>query len=374
MPEPSTPEPASHALSPADARRIARYAAEADAWRWLHPVQQAVLHRRGWLRMLAPRAVGGDEWALPDVVRLEEAVARVDGSTAWTLTLCAGAGWFAGFLEPRLAREILATRRVCLAGSGAPTGYADLDGDGYRIDGLWDYASGAPMATHFTFNAILRKDGAVLRDGAGKARIQAFVVPAALVERESTWRSMGLRATASDAYRVSNQWVSFDYAFAIDPAQATAPGPLYRFPFLAFAYVTLAANLAGMAQHFVELASDCIARRRNRFADDGGALIEAPRVAALLASARARLGDARTRVYATLNEAWASATTANAVSAAQAQALEAASVAWVEAARAAVDTLFPYCGLAAAREDAEINRVWRDFHTASQHSLLMPQP
>src|SRR5438067_13322496 len=112
-------------LTDADARRIARHAFQADTGRWLHPVQQALLHRRGWLRMLAPSDVGGAELALPEVVRLEEAVARVDGSVAWTLTLCAGAGWFAGFLPPDLARAILATRRVCLAGSGAPTGYAD---------------------------------------------------------------------------------------------------------------------------------------------------------------------------------------------------------------------------------------------------------
>jgi alkylation response protein AidB-like acyl-CoA dehydrogenase len=358
-------------LSERDLRRIARYAATADAWRWLHPVQQALLHRNGWLTMLAPRAVGGAELPLPEVVRLEEVLARVDGSTAWTLTLCAGAAWFAGFLQPALARAILATPRVCLAGSGAPTGHADIEGEGYRINGVWDYASGAPMATHFTFNAIVRQDGQALRGADGKPRVQAFVVPAALVEVEPTWHSMGLRATASDAYRVSGQWVPNAYAFDIDPARATAAGPLYRFPFLAFAYVTLAANLAGMAFHIVELAAGCIATRRNRFADDGSALIAAPHVAAVLASARARLHDARTRVYAELDAAWAAAEQ-GAVDAAQAEALSSASMAWVAASRAAVDTLFPYCGLAAVREDAEINRVWRDFHTASQHALLTP--
>ena len=30
-------------------------------------------------------------------------------------------------------------------------------------------------------------------------------------------------------------------------------------------------------------------------------------------------------------------------------------------------------GLYAARADSAINRVWRDFHTASQHALLLPQ-
>ena len=29
--------------------------------------------------------------------------------------------------------------------------------------------------------------------------------------------------------------------------------------------------------------------------------------------------------------------------------------------------------LVAASSDSDINRVWRDFHTASQHALLMPQ-
>lgn len=355
-----------------DARRIARHAAQADAGRWLHPVQQALLHRRGWLRMLAPASVGGAELPLPDVVRLEEAVARVDGSVAWTLTLCAGAGWFAGYLEPEFARTILATKRVCLAGSGAPTGYADVEGEGYRVTGCWDYATGAPMATHFTFNAILRRDGEVLLDAHGKPVIRAFVVPAALVEPVPTWRSMGLRATASDSYRVSGQWVAREHAFEIDPARAVATGPLYRFPFLAFAYVTLAANVAGMAHHFVELAAECIAHRRNRFADDGGRLIDDPRVAAVLEGMRAHLHDARTRVYAALDDAWASASGEGRVSAAQAAALEAGAIAWVAASRAAVDTLFPYCGLYAAREDSEINRVWRDFHTASQHALLTP--
>ena len=33
-------------------------------------------------------------------------------------------------------------------------------------------------------------------------------------------------------------------------------------------------------------------------------------------------------------------------------------------------TLFPYCGLEAAKKESEINRVWRDIHTASQHALL----
>jgi alkylation response protein AidB-like acyl-CoA dehydrogenase len=363
------------ALSDIDAAAIAEHAAQADLDGWLRPAQQALIHERGWLRMLAPRAAGGLEAALPDVVRLEESIARVDGSMGWTVTLCAGAGWFAGFLAPQLARGILATPKVCLAGSGAPTGYADREDReeaGWRITGLWDYASGAPMATHFTFNAILREHGQPLLDAAGNPRIQAFVVPAALVDIVPRWRSIGLRATASHAYRVSSQWVQAMHGFEIDPARAHEQGPLYRFPFLAFAFVTLAANVAGMAHHFVALAEECIGHRRNRFAGAGEPLIETPAVRALLDSTRAGLDEVRGRFYALLDATWAQAAAGSPVGDAQALALQAASMAWVNASRRAVDALFPYCGLYAMRDDAAINRVWRDFHTASQHALLTP--
>jgi alkylation response protein AidB-like acyl-CoA dehydrogenase len=360
-------------LAVRDAARIDRYAASADTDGWLHPVHQALVHHRGWLRMLAPRAVGGEERPLPDVVRLEEALARVDGSVGWTVTLCAGAGWFAGFLPPHLARAILATPRACLAGSGAPTGYADRDGDGWRVEGEWDYASGAPMATHFTFNAFLRADGRPLLDADGQPRIQAFVVPKAIVEIVPRWRSIGLRATASHAYRVRGAWVHADHGFVIDPAAAREHGPLYRFPFLPFAFVTLAANVAGMASHFVDLAHACIARRRNRFGGQNELLIDVPAVRAVLDGARGRLDDVRARFYALLDATWSDVAAGADVADEQAAQMQALAQEWVAASRHAVDTLYPYCGLVAASADSAINRVWRDFHTASQHALLLPQ-
>jgi alkylation response protein AidB-like acyl-CoA dehydrogenase len=360
-------------LSLRDAARIDHYAAAADTDGWLHPVQQALIHHRGWLRMLAPRAVGGEEWPLPDVVRLEEAIARVDGSVGWTVTLCAGAGWFAGFLPPHLARAILSTPRACFAGSGAPTGHADRDGDGWRIEGEWDYASGAPMATHFTFNAFLRADGKPMLDAAGQPRIQAFVVPKEIVEIVPRWRSIGLRATASHAYRIRGAWVHADHGFVIDPDAAREQGPLYRFPFLPFAFVTLAANVAGMAYHFVDLARACIARRRNRFGGQNEPLIEVPAVRAVLDGACSRMDDVRGRFYTLLDATWADVVAGAPVADEQAAQMQALAQEWVAASRYAVDTLYPYCGLVAASADSAINRVWRDFHTASQHALLLPQ-
>jgi alkylation response protein AidB-like acyl-CoA dehydrogenase len=317
--------------------------------------------------MLAPRAAGGAELPLPDVVRLEERLAATDGSLGWVVTLCAGAGWFAGFLPPALAAQIMATPHVCLAGSGAPTGFADIDGDDFLITGRWDYASGAPMATHFTLNAVLRQRGEVLRDGDGKPRIRAFVVPARHVTLEASWQAIGLRASASHAYRLDGARVPASHGFTIDAAHATADGPLYRFPFMALAYVTLAANLLGMAGCFVELAGPLIAARRQH--GTSVPLAEVPSVAARLAAAREDLAAHRAALHETLDGAWADVVRHAPPDDAG---LQRVSLQVVATCRRVVDGLYPYCGLQAAREDAAINRVWRDFHTATQHALLLP--
>jgi alkylation response protein AidB-like acyl-CoA dehydrogenase len=224
------------------------------------------------------------------------------------------------------------------------------------------------MATHFTVNAVLRQHGEILRDDAGMPRVRAFIVPAALAQQQPSWRSIGLRASASHSYRFEDTLVDADCGFRIDPQAATSAGPLYQFPFMALAFVTLSANLAGMAAHFLALAGPAIAARRV----GGQPLGEAPGVAARLAGARAQLDQARDRFYELLDGGWAEVAGGDSLSV-QAQAgLREASLALAQAARLAVDGIYPFCGLAAAGESTSLNRVWRDFHTATQHSLLLP--
>ncbi|PWF55788.1 acyl-CoA dehydrogenase [Massilia glaciei] len=346
------------------------HAAPSDEAGALAPALQTLLHERGWLAMLAPVAAGGAELALPAAVRLEEAIASADGGTGWTVTLCAGAAWFAGFLVPDLAREIIGTPGLCVGGSGAPTGHAEREGDGYRLGGQWDIATGAPLATHYTFNAMLREGGRPLLDPQGGPRIRAFIVPAQSVRMQPTWHSIGLRATASHSFSIDGVWVGARHGFDIAPEHATAPGPLYRFPFVTLAFVTLAANVAGMAKHFLGLAGPLIAGRRHPLA--GRMLGEIPEVVWVVRQAGHDLAAARAHFYLLLDAMWERVCRDAAPDVGQAHALHAASLALVEAGRIAVDTLYPFCGLHAADGRSDINRVWRDLHTATQHAMLLP--
>jgi alkylation response protein AidB-like acyl-CoA dehydrogenase len=179
-----------------------------------------------------------------------------------------------------------------------------------------------------------------------------------------------MRASASHSYRIDNQWIGKEHGFTISAATATANGPLYRFPFYSLAYLTLAANMAGMAGHFLQLAQPCMQRRRH--AGKNLPLLDVPEVAALLHAKQQAHIDARTQFYAVLDASWAQVAAGTTLDAAAMLAIQASSLALVAASRASVDELYPYCGLHAAHEHSDINRVWRDFHTASQHSLLLP--
>lgn len=330
-----------------DLARIARWAPASDAAGALQPAQRAVLERRGWLRLYLPAGTGGPQMALPEALPLLEAIAAADGSCGWMTTLCAGASWFAGFLPGTLALSLAATPRLCLAGSGAPLGRAEPDAGGWRVAGAWPFASGAPWATHFTLNAVL-PGGAV----------RAFVVPAEAVQRTSPWKAMGLRASGTQGFLIEGAWVPASHAFEIRPEAATQPGALYRFPFEAFAYVTLAATLSGMARHFTALALPLAVARVPGLAWPQ-ALVQA-----MDAARRACLDE--------VGRAWAALEAGAAVDAQQAQQLRLQALAWGEACRDAVDRLYPLCGLRAADPAEALHRAWRDFHTGSQHSLLLP--
>lgn len=350
----------------ADIDALRAVSAEADEAGELRPEQIELIHRRQWLRMLAPRSVGGAELPLPQAVRLEEAVSGADGSCGWVVTLCAGAGWFAGFMPPHFAREIIATPNVCLGGSGAPSGTAQRDGEGWLLNGHWHHATGSQLATHFTFNAQLQEGGLPVLDAQGKPRTRAFVVPASCVTVDmSSWSSIGLRGSTSRSFSVDGVRMTSDHAFDIDASKATSPGPLSRFPFEPLALATLGACVLGLARRFVTLAEPLTNRPIPRL---NGASTTAQ--AAWCAGAEA-LDGSRNHFYAELDRGWDSVAHGEGLDPEREQRLGEAAHSLVRCAREAVDTLYPYCGLRAADPRTEINRVWRDFHTATQHSIWL---
>jgi alkylation response protein AidB-like acyl-CoA dehydrogenase len=352
----------------ADAVNIIRNnAAEAEQLGMLNKEQLNLVYREGWFKLLVPTAYTGKQITLSDLVRLQEAISWADGSTGWVVTLCCGAGWFGGFIDATLSQQVFANPYVCLAGSGAVFGKAEIIDDGYCINGFWKYASGIHHATHITANCAITQNGEPVLGDDGEKLIRPFIFDKKDITPVSAWKYVGMVATGSDAFEIANLKVGNERAFKIDTEAVIIDAPLYRYPFLQLAEATLAVNISGMAIHFIDLCADVFNERLNHprlTPSQKTILIES------LALANREMEALRKPFFEAVDASWDDMVKNNSAGAANLTEVSITSRKLAITAREIVDRLYPLCGLAAASAESEINRAWRDLHTASQHALL----
>jgi len=357
----------SHLLQPEWVDTIRRHAFAAEEAGMLQPQQLELIYQQQWFKLLAPKAYGGLEASLPDQIRLEEALSWADGSLGWVVTLCAGAGWFGGFINPEAACNIYADPKVCLAGSGASTGVAEITPEGYRLSGHWKYASGVRHATHFTANCLIKQNGESVLDAEGNSLVLSFVIDGKHAQQVPAWKYIGMMGTGSHAFNLEDVLAPASRCFKIDHEAPLIDTPLYRYPFLQLAEATLAANLSGMAMHFVDLCGPIFEQKLK----ESRRMTEPHRVILMetLQEVREDLEGIRNQFYEAVDASWQTCLHGNLTP----ETLKPVSITsrlLAQISRESVDRLYPFCGLQAASPDTEINQVWRDLHTASQHSLL----
>jgi indole-3-acetate monooxygenase len=343
---------------------MASYAKDAEQIGTLHPEQLKVIYSQKWFKMFVPRSKGGLGLSLPEILKLEEALSYADGSSAWVVTLCAGAGWFYGFLSPELVAEIFSENHVCLAGSGATTGIATLTESGYLINGCWKYASGSAHATAFTVNCRIKQGEEQVLNTDGSPKILSFLLKPDEVKINKTWNTMGMIATGSYAFEVNQVAVPEKRSFIIDAKHTFQPEPIFKFPFLQLAETTLAINLSGMAYRMIDLCAALFDQQKKHAAFQHTELVD------LLLEARARFNHTRNDFHNMCDECWNELLTNGEIDEHSLARLTELSYKLVHCARSLVNQFYPYCGLSATDTRSEINRVWRNFHTAGQHALF----
>jgi len=350
-----------------DVHIIRDKAAEAEQLGMLHPDQLKIIYRQKWFKLLVPEVYTGRQITLSQLVRLQEAISWADGSTGWVVTLCSGAGWFGGFINPEIAKQVFFNDAVCLAGSGAVCGTAEITPNGYIVNGTWKYASGAHHATHITANCSITKDGKPVLTDNGEPLVLPFIFDKKDVTILPAWKYIGMVATGSDSFEVKDLSVPFNRQFKIEPAAAIIDTPLYQYPFLQLAEATLAVNLSGIAIHFIDLCEGIFHEK-----------IKQPRLTAAqkdflmdeLSRTKSELDVTRNDFFETVDQSWDAIRSNNVIPENIFQQVSITSRKLAHFSREVVDTLYPLCGLTAASTETEINRAWRDLHTASQHALI----
>ena len=333
----------------------------------LHPEILELAYQQEWFKLYVPKVYGGPARILPEILRVLEELAYLDGSLGWTVTLCSGAGWFAGFLDPELAKEVFSNREVCFAGSGAVGGTAVKTENGYVINGHWNYASGALHATIFTANCNLQnEDGSPILSDEGEQVIKSFILFKDEITILPGWSYFGLIATGSHAFEAKDLQVPLNRTFQINKdIKVDIAG--FDYPFLQLAETTLAVNSAGMAKHFLQLTEELFYSRTGikRYKESQLLYFDAE-----FKRCKIEFDQARNEFYEAFDLSWISLMNNKSIDENLLKNVSLASRKLAHTSRKITDTLFPYCGLEAAKKESEINRVWRDIHTASQHALL----
>ncbi|GAA0879988.1 flavin-dependent monooxygenase [Algoriphagus jejuensis] len=327
-----------------------------------------VIYAEKWFKLFVPKEQDGLGLNLVEGLRVEEKLAELDGSLGWTVTLCAGAAWFVGFLEKLLAEEVFSDPKVCLAGSGFVGGKANLVEGRYQISGSWTYASGALHATHLTANCEILEDGVPLLDKKGKPLVKAFILRKEEVEILGGWNYMGMIATGSHAFKTEALRVPENRAFEILPESATLPDSVFRYPFLQLAEATLAVNILGITQHLVALIETSFWKRHEYRQYDKK---HQKYFQKLLEKQRKKLNRLKKEFYAFVQESCEALEQKGKIPKSLLSKISQVSRKLTQACRESNGKLYPFAGLEAAKTHTEINRVWRDFNTVSQHALLI---
>ncbi|WP_126650579.1 acyl-CoA dehydrogenase family protein [Chryseobacterium aureum] len=211
------------------------------------------IHEEGFLKIWVPEKYGGLGYRFEEGLKALFAWAETDGSFGWMLTLCAGANYFSRNMKPEVAALLFSHAETCFGGSGMVGGTAEKQSDNtYLINGIWNFATGAPHLTHFTLNAKITENGKPITDKDGNEMIRSFIIPKGQAEIIPNWKSMGMKATGTYSFTIKNVAVSEEFSFIYDTFFTN--DILDSIPFRVFADLTLLVNYLGMASHFIEEA------------------------------------------------------------------------------------------------------------------------
>lgn len=166
-------------------------------------VHQQLL-RDGLYRILQPRMFGGYELGLETFIRVVMEISRGHPATGWCFTLAASHGYVLASHWPEQAqRELFGPdgdfRSAMTAG---PAGtFKRVDG-GYVVSGVYPFASGIPVSTHFI--------GAGLVPQNGVPQNMYFVVPREKFSILPDWggeKSLGMQGSGSNSVKLDEVFI-----------------------------------------------------------------------------------------------------------------------------------------------------------------------
>ncbi len=326
------------------------------------------MHRAGLARLLTPKRYGGHEMAPSAMIQTCIITATACSAASWVHMVCGAHTFVVARFSDACRDEVFGDDPdVLIPGTLAPQGSVSRDGDGWRLNGRWQFGSGVDHGPWLLLGALGEKD-----DAGGRLPPLHVVVPTADIQVDDTWFTLGMRGSGSKDLVAEDVFVPAHRAMPTVPLfMGTFEGdvePLYRLPVMGGLASMLAGSVLGMAEAGLAQFTDVTKVRREiyagakkaekvgmqmRVAEAGGELASARRLVeancVLLDGALAANEppvDLKDRVQIRWNAAYA-----------------------VELCRRATERIFAAAGAHAIYDDHPLQRLHRDINTASHHAI-----
>jgi alkylation response protein AidB-like acyl-CoA dehydrogenase len=334
------------------------------------PEVMAALVDTGLLRMWVPKGYGGMETEPNAALEVMEALARVDPATGWVVSNCVFISILYQFLPAPVIEELLGSPSSITCGSFVPPGTARAAENGYLVSGNWSFGSAAHYASSLAALTVLSDDqGPVLGEGGGPVTVLAFLDPKDVTLLDTTWNTLGLRATGSVNFTAHDLQVPHDHTFPLGPWEPTEgpfSGPLYRMGLIIDA-VRIAQVAVGIAQGAVEEFVDLASAKTPAYTATLTA--DRPTVQERVARAQALIQAARHTLRTTVAQAWDAVQVGPRVTGPTCVPMGLAASFALEASVQAVDLLYQSGGTTAFRDESPLQRRFRDLQTLRQNAI-----
>ncbi len=336
---------------------IREHADEADRECRLPAPVAAALSANGLYRIGAPTTYGGEEASPLTQIETIETVSRFDGSAGWNLMI--GIENF-GLIAPGCddCKHLLEDPMVILCSSTAGVGRATREGDGYRVNGSWQFVSGCQNSSVFAATVRREEDGKVDRN------FVYAMVPEPDFDIEETWDVSGMRGSGSHDVHVREFWVP-DNQIVAPLGGAISDSALLRFPLgarLSYNKVAIGFGLARSALDvFVDLAEGKIPRFTS------SSLRERSVAQLAIAEAEVRLRSARALVMELVTAMWQKVLEDEEISLKERALFHIACSDGARAAAESVDRVCDAAGTSGNFKGHPLERIARDVRVVRQH-------
>jgi alkylation response protein AidB-like acyl-CoA dehydrogenase len=325
------------------------------------------LHEAELFRLMLPRSSNGIETDPVTFFHVIETIAKADASTAWCLSQAGGCAMSAAYLDLPVAHAIFGDdpRAVLAWGPGPKVRAVECEG-GYRVTGVWAFASGGRHATWLGAHCpIFKADGSLRLDDNGVPQERTMLVRSEDVAWTDIWNTVGLRGTASDQFALDDFLVRADHSITREfDRECRESGPLYRMGSATCYQVGFAGVACGIARGaldcFVDIARNKVARGTKSPLRDNAV------VQSNLAQAEVNLRAARGFVLQSIADVWTHLCAGSMITVEQRVTVRMAATHAIHKAREAVDFAYNAAGATAIFENHPLERRFRDIHTVTQ--------